>query len=243
MTAAPTRALARAAVSTAILDSARRHLAESGPAALSLRAVARDIGMASSAVYRYFPSRDRLLERLIADAHDAMSAAAEAAETAVPRDDLPGRWTAVLTAVHGWARAHPHEYALVYGTPVPGYRPPDMTMDDAGRVGLLIVRILQDAARAGRLHLDALRAATAEAPPSDHLRHELDMLTAEVLGAAEAAENPVPPEAVAAAVAAWTHLFGTVNFSVFGQYDSLFCDSDAYVAFSARQFAALLGLT
>src|SRR3954466_2411468 len=93
-------------------EAARRQLAEVGAAALSLRAVARELGMASSALYRYFPSRDDLLTRLIVDGYDALGAAAESADdpAATPRE----RWLAVCRAVRAWARAHPHEYALLY---------------------------------------------------------------------------------------------------------------------------------
>jgi AcrR family transcriptional regulator len=73
---------------------ARAHLAEAGPD-LSLRAVARDLGVVSSAVYRYFESRDALLTTLIIDAYNDLGVAAEHAEAAVPRRDLMGRWLAL----------------------------------------------------------------------------------------------------------------------------------------------------
>ena len=74
------RERARAELTREIKETARRHLAEHGAAALSLRAVAREIGMVSSAVYRYFPSRDDLLTALLVDAYDAVADAAEEAE-------------------------------------------------------------------------------------------------------------------------------------------------------------------
>ena len=80
MTAAGTRARVRAALTREIADTARRHLATDGAAGLSLRAVARELGMASSAVYRYFPRRDDLLTTLIVEVCDALGAAAEEAE-------------------------------------------------------------------------------------------------------------------------------------------------------------------
>ena len=81
------RERARAELTTEITDRARAQLATVGAAGLSLRAVARELGMASSAVYRYFPSRDELLTRLIIDGYDALGAAAEAADEpgAAPR--------------------------------------------------------------------------------------------------------------------------------------------------------------
>ena len=93
----------RAELTAEITDAARRQLAEVGAAALSLRAVAREVGMVSSAVYRYFPSRDELLTRLIIESYDALGAAAEEADdpSLPPRE----RWLAVCRAVRGWAVA------------------------------------------------------------------------------------------------------------------------------------------
>ena len=105
--------------------------------------------MVSSAVYRYFPSRDDLLTRLIIDGYDALGAAAEAADR--PGEAPRERWLAVCRAVRAWALAHPHEYALLYGSPVPGYTAPQDTVPAASRVGVVLGRILGDAARAGAL--------------------------------------------------------------------------------------------
>src|SRR3712207_6501458 len=139
----------RAELTAEITAAARRQLAEVGAAALSLRAVARELGMASSALYRYFPSRDDLLTRLIVDGYDALGAAAEDADD--PEESARDRWTAVCRAVRTWARAHPHEYALLYGSPVPGYRAPRDTVPAASRVGVVLGRIVGDAARDGAL--------------------------------------------------------------------------------------------
>src|SRR3954464_5371109 len=98
----------RAELTAEITDAARRQLADVGAAALSLRAVAREVGMVSSAVYRYFPSRDELLTRLIIDGYDALGAAAEGAD--LPSAPPLERWLSVCRAVRAWALAHPHEY-------------------------------------------------------------------------------------------------------------------------------------
>lgn len=150
------RARARAEVTTAIKDEARRQLAEQGAARLSLRAVARELGMVSSALYRYFPSRDELLTALIIDAYDALGAAAEAAleRTSATPDPLV-RWCDVARAVRGWALAHPHEYALVYGSPVPGYAAPRDTVRPASRGALTLITVARDARAAGLLERPA----------------------------------------------------------------------------------------
>lgn len=123
MVAPSLRARVRASMIEEIKAVARRHLASDG-ANLSLRAVARDLGMVSSAIYRYFPSRDELLTALILEAYDALGDAVEAADAGVDRADLRGRWHAACRAARAWALAHPAEYALLYGSPVPGTRPP-----------------------------------------------------------------------------------------------------------------------
>ncbi|MFC6345586.1 TetR/AcrR family transcriptional regulator, partial [Nocardioides hankookensis] len=102
------RAENRADQTRAILDRARAQLAEVGPAALSVRQIARDVGLVSSAVYRYFPSRDHLLTALIIEAYDELGTVVEAAD--------PG-FLAWADAIRAWALAHPHEYALLYGSP------------------------------------------------------------------------------------------------------------------------------
>ena len=89
---------------TEILDAARDQLATQGAGSLSLRAVARELGMAPSAVYRYFENRDVLLTALLVDAYDALGAAVEEAEAAVPRADLEGRWRVIA---HGGALLGP----------------------------------------------------------------------------------------------------------------------------------------
>src|SRR5664279_1544187 len=114
------RARARAEITEQIKRIAREHLAIEGPN-LSLRAVARDLGVVSSAVYRYFASRDELLTALIIDAYDSLGEVAERAAGTPRRRDLTARWAALGRAIRAWARANPHEYALLYGSPVPGY--------------------------------------------------------------------------------------------------------------------------
>ena len=138
----------RAEITQQILDTARRHLATEGASGLSLRAIARELGASSSAVYRYIASRDELLTRLIVGAYDALGAAAEAQEAAVARGDLAGRWSAVCAAVRGWALANPNEYALIYGTPVPGYIAPPTTIASAARVSSVVLGILSRRCRA-----------------------------------------------------------------------------------------------
>ncbi|MEU6157932.1 TetR/AcrR family transcriptional regulator [Streptomyces sp. NPDC047130] len=224
------RARARREITAAIKDEARRQLADEGAAELSLRAVARELGMASSAVYRYFPSRDDLLTALIVDAYDSLGAAAEAAEAkaaAVPDASPLVRWTAVCEAVRGWALAHPHEYALIYGTPVPGYRAPQTTVPAASRVGLLLIGIARDAHRGP--------AGLSRTPLPEGLRPEAVRMTADLA-------PDLPPETVVALVAAWAELFGLIGFELFGQFHRVVEDRAAFFRHAAARLAHEVGI-
>ncbi len=217
----------RAEVTSEIADAARRQLAEVGAAALSLRAVAREVGMVSSAVYRYFPSRDELLTRLIIEGYDDLGAAAEVADE--PTAPSATRWLAVCRAVRAWALAHPHEYALLYGSPVPGYSAPEDTVAAASRVGVVLGRILGDAARTGDLP-----PAAGERDPG---------LVSDAAIAVLGGEHPALDETVRVrALMAWSTLFGTISFELFGHFVGSVEDGDRYFDRVMTDLAALIGL-
>ena len=223
------RAQARAQMRTAILQTARAHLAEHGAVGLSLRAVARDVGMVSSAVYRYFPSRDALLTALIVDAYDSVGAAVEAAEGAVPRDDLLGRWRAVATTTRRWALADPHSYALVYGSPVPGYAAPQDTVGPGSRVTRVLSVLLVD--------LAGTDPVGADRPLDDPVVRALGPVSQFVGG-------DVPTEVLLRGIMAWTYLFGAVSFELFGQRTNVIAEAgrDAFFDAEVDRVAAQLGL-
>lgn len=207
------RERARAEITAEILASARRQMAESGAASISLRAVARDLGMVSSAVYRYFPSRDDLLTRLIIEAYDAVGDAADAADAAQARDDYLGRWMAVCRATRGWALAHPHEWALIYGSPVPGYAAPADTIAPGTRVSMTMTQILGDAMVAG-VHPVPVEVPRKVARAMKPLK--------EFLGA------PIPDSLLVAGVMARTQLFGHISLELDGQFTNSIEDLDVF---------------
>src|SRR6266540_2538318 len=119
------RAEYRQATVEEIKTLARRQLAEQGAGALSLRAIARDMRMASSALYRYFASYEDLISALCVDAYDALADAVTAARDARPADDHAGRWWAICHAYPRWSLDNRPDFALIFGTPVPGHRAPE----------------------------------------------------------------------------------------------------------------------
>jgi AcrR family transcriptional regulator len=220
----------RAELTREIADTARRHLATEGAAGLSLRAVAREMGMVSSAVYRYFPSRDDLLTTLIIDGYNAIGGAVEEAAAGCRGHDYPGRWLAACRALRAWALAHPHEYALVYGSPVPGYRAPEQTIGPASRVAGVLGRIISDALAAGVLDPPGLGAALPGGfgPDADRLR--------------DSVLPGVPDDVAARALAAWASVFGMVSFELFGQFQNVVTDRDGYYDYVVTSLGRVLGL-
>lgn len=246
------RERARAELTREIKEEARRQLAETGAQGLSLRAVARELGMVSSALYRYFPSRDDLLTALIIDAYNALG---EAAETAVAADAGRGprvRWLAACHAIRAWALAHPSEYALIYGSPVPGYRAPQATIGPAARMPMAFLGVLRDAVALGEARAgDGAVAGPLPGPGMDPARTGLGgALAAQAAAVAAAltadlaapAAPAVPPDMVVRAVIAWTQLFGMVSFELFGQFVGSFEPADALFDYAVAQLAAFVGL-
>src|SRR4051794_9076398 len=204
MPAASIRARVRAEMIEEIKQVARRHLASDG-ADLSLRAVARDMGMVSSAVYRYFPSRDDLLTALIIDAYNSLGAAAEAADNPAEQD-LRARFLGVARAVRAWALSTPSEYALIFGSPVPGYAAPPDTVVAAQRTPAVLVGML------------AAGLATGEISADDDLPAPV---RADLTRAVASAFPGLPPIVLARGMVAWVHLFGLVSFELFGQFNNV----------------------
>jgi AcrR family transcriptional regulator len=229
MPPATARARARAEITREIVDAGKRQLAEVGAAGLSLRAVAREVGMVSSAVYRYFPSREQLITTLIVDAYDGLGAAVEHAEAPVDRDDLRGRWRAAGGAVRAWALAHPHEYALIYGSPVPGYRAPEDTIAPATRAALVLIELLVDAQAQGRLVQDPPTTVADAA-----LRADLELLRDTFRG--------VPDALILRALVGWSALFGLVSFELFGQFQNVIAANAAFFAVTLNELATFIGI-
>ncbi|MDR7383803.1 TetR/AcrR family transcriptional regulator [Promicromonospora iranensis] len=239
------RALAREAITREILDSARARLSTDGAAALSLRAVARDVEMVSSAVYRYFPSRDALLTALLIESYDELGTAAEVADAGVAdRSDVTARWLATFRAVRAWCVAHPGEFGLLYGTPVPGYAAPRDTVDPATRVVRVLIRIVGDGYAAGARPqvIPSAGATSGVASPPGTIAPALDFVAGHGLMEGAEPSDPELPETVRRAVMAWTELFGVISFELFGHQVGSIADPEAWLDEVALRLAADLGI-
>jgi AcrR family transcriptional regulator len=220
------RERARAELTREIKEEARRQLATQSASGLSLRAVARELGMVSSALYRYFGSRDELLTALIIDAYEAVGAAAEEASAGRPAADIRGRWRAACGAIRDWAVANPHEYALIYGSPVPGYQAPQATVASAVRAVRVMGGILADANPGARLPRQPL-------PP---------VLAEQAAIVADAIAPGAPAAVTARALIAWTQLFGMISFELFGQFVGSLEPAEEFFGYTVERMADFIGL-
>ena len=212
------RAIARRELTSAIVASARRQLAEIGPAQLSVRAVARDLGMASSAVYRYFPSRDELLTELLVIIYGELADTLETADAARDRSDLAGRWRSLGTSLRGWAVEAPHEYAFLYGSPVPGYAAPEATVAPSARVTGVLLTLARD------LTTDGPRTETFAA-------------------FRKLAGQDLSDKTILRAVTAWGGLLGAISLELFGHLHRAVTDYDAHFALVLDQLDPTRGDT
>jgi AcrR family transcriptional regulator len=194
----------RARMEAQIVEVGRRHLITDGPAGLSLRAIARELGVVSSAVYRYVSSRDDLLTLLLVDAYTELAARVDEAGAAGD----PGWRGQILRMAHAardWAVSQPARWALLYGSPVPGYRAP---AERTTGPGTRVVGALFAAVAAG---IGAGEVADGKGVVPESLSSDFDGLRAEFHFSGGDA-------AVGKAITLWAGLVGGISLEVFGQY-------------------------
>lgn len=208
-------------------------LEKDGPAGLSVREIARGLGVASSAIYRHVSSRDDLLTLLLEDAFTDLAqrvdsalgdAASEgdASEGESPTHGLEGRsaLAALAGTMRSWAVEQPQRWALVYGTPVPGYAAPaERTTGPGTRV---MARFLGILARGGSEASSAARgAASADSRGRSAVQGQWqgpgEAYSAVLADGVEALGVDASPQLAAAGVLAWTGLVGLISAQLFGQ--------------------------
>ena len=196
----------RNATAAEIKDLARRLLVAGGPHAISLRAIARDMGMTAPAIYRYFPSHDALVKELTEDLYDELREKVAAAR--VRTDEPLAQLAEMARAFRRWSVGHPAEFGLIFGNPVPGvatFEGECLTPDHAGaRFGATFLEVFAE----------VWPTSTMPSPPAGllatHLGPHLQPYDS-------ATGVTMPVEAVYASLSAWIRLYGLVAMEVFGQ--------------------------
>ncbi|MEU8922072.1 TetR/AcrR family transcriptional regulator [Kitasatospora sp. NPDC048545] len=201
----------RAQLREEVKRHARDQIATAGASALSLNAIAKQMGLSGPALYRYFAGRDELITELVRDAYRSLAdtlgtAAADGAGLA-----------GLARTLRGWALADPQRYFLLYGTPVPGYHAPQ----DTTAISDAIMRTL----------LDACTAATPGAPEAPEVP-EVPETAGTVLAAHLAAhrdwvcDHPAPTGAIHRFLAFWTRLHGVLSLELAGHFGGMGFDPD-----------------
>ncbi|HEY6592856.1 MAG TPA: TetR/AcrR family transcriptional regulator [Asanoa sp.] len=231
MTVTPTRRerLREAAVAE-IKQAARRLLAEGGPQAISLRAIAREMGMTAPAIYRYFPSLDALVTALAGDLFDELREAVQAARDDAGDDPLP-QILAMSRAFRRWSVAHPVEFGLVFGSPMPGVAALELCRDRD-----------HPGARFGQPFLEAFlelrRRRPFRTPPLDVIREQLG----DDLEPLRASHGDLPIDVAWAFLSGWTRLNGMVAMEVNHHLQWALTRPEALFELELSAFAHQLGV-
>lgn len=221
----------RTATTAEIKEIARRQMAERGTAAISLRAIAREMGMTAPGLYRYFASRDDLLTALIFEDYNALADAIETARDALPPEAHANRLYGTFMAYRDWALAHPLDYQLILGNPIPGYHAPiDVTLPAARRTMKTFVGLLEAAWQAGQIRLP---------PAYDKVPSEL---TGRLAVWGEYDGYHVPPGVLALVLADWAKLHGLISLELFGHLGPIIGDAGELYRFEVRAMLESIGL-
>lgn len=216
----------RQRIEAQIVELGRRQLATEGAAGLSVRAIARDLGMVSSAVYRYVAGRDELLTMLLVDAYSDLADNVEQA-----REQADDGWrtdvAAIASAMRRWALTEPACWALLYGSPVPGYHAP---AEITTAPGTRVVGALFDAVATG--------VATGDIVLTEH--HVAQPMSADLARLRHEFGFPGDDALVIRCTVAWGWIVGAISLEVFGQYGAdTFSDP---AALFDEQIRVLVGL-
>jgi len=220
----------RIATRDEIIATAWEQIAETGAAALSLRAIARQMGLTAPALYRYFKDRNALVTALVIDAFNSFSASLEAARDACPVDDHAGRFRSISLAYFRWGVANLQRYLLIFGTHVPSYEIDEDAGPAAQHAFLVLEGVIGEAYQAGKIHL----SPEAEALPSA-LAARLELL--HQMGV------PYAPVVTELALASWSKIHGMTALFLYGYLPSFLSDqAEAFIRFEIEKYMHTLGL-
>jgi AcrR family transcriptional regulator len=212
-----------------ILEAARTQMALYGTAGIGLRAIARELGLTAPALYRYFPSLDDLITALIVEDFRALADAMEAARDATPGGAVD-KVRAVMLAYRAWAVAHPSDFQLIYGNPIPGYHAPrEVTVPEVVRGFVVIVGLFEQGLQSGAL---------APQPPYDRVPGE----TAAALRNLIRHEGyPVSELALYLGVVSWTTGHGAIMLELFNHLAPVVGDPGAYYSAQVDHLLRIFG--
>jgi AcrR family transcriptional regulator len=215
-----------------IKSIALKCMAAGGPSAISLRAIAREMGMTAGAIYSYFANRDDLITALTADVYESLAQTLEASHRNAPSDSPAAQLLAHAHAYRAWAVAHPDEFRLIYGDPVPGYQPPQGGAAQEAEHRLCAVLL--------ELVASAWPRASASQEAGDYdwsdFQPSLATLTRESF-------PDLPPAAVALCLRLWSRMHGLLTLEIYGHLRHQVTDPAKLYESDMRDLIHTLGLT
>jgi AcrR family transcriptional regulator len=212
-----------------ILATAWKQIGEQGVTSLSLRAIAREMGMTAPALYRYFPSRDDLVTVLIVDAFNSFSVALETSRDACKPDDHVARFRTVCKAYFQWALSNPQKYVLIFGTPVPGYVLDERAGPAAQRGFLTLQNMIGEAHAAGKISGDAV---TFRLPAP--LKTQYEVLKKYGM--------PYAPVVTHLALSTWSMIHGMTSLYLYGYFSGFLADqSESFVYLEIEKMIRTIG--
>jgi AcrR family transcriptional regulator len=221
----------RAETAAEIKATALKHMAAGGAAAMSLRAIARDMGMTAGAIYSYYETRDALINALITDVYTSLADTLEAAHRQVPEQDTAQRILAHGHAYRQWAISHPEEFQLVYGDPVPGYHMPEG--GTATEAELRVCTLLAQLVAAAWPYTEHAQ------PGEEHVWEDFQPDLTDVL---HTRQPGLPPAALALTLRIWGRMHGLVALEVYGHLRTQIIDPAKLYQQELLDLTASLGL-
>ncbi len=207
MSPRPVREKQQKNLAESIKDVAFEQIARGGPTAVSLRAIARRLGITAPAIYNYFPDRGALIAAMAVDAFTSFGAALENARDACDISDWSPCFLAIGVAYRQWALEHAQQYRLIFGTPHESLPHPHELGSAPLRSFLVLVGVMNEAIRAGALRLPQGYVGSAPGLKSQ-------------FSAFAAAFPDYRPEAIYLGLEAWTKIHGIVSLELSGHLSS-----------------------
>lgn len=214
-----------------IRATAWKQIGEMGAASLSLRGIAREMGVTAPALYRYYKDRDALVTALLMDAFAAFSVALEAGRDACAVDDYAGRVRVMSKAYFKWAAENPQRYALLFGTPIPGYLFAEELGPVAQRSFFVLQAVIGEAHAAGKItgELTAIRLPT-------RLKSQYDALSRMGM--------PYGPAVTHLALSVWSIIHGITSLYLYGYLTGFLAGQvESFVDFEIEKMVRMLGLS
>lgn len=221
----------RQATLTEIRAAARRILIEHGPAAVTINAVAREMGMSGPALYRYYASHEDLVAAMVADFYLELTEVLKGARDTHAADPPGQRLLAICRAMRAWATGHPAEFGRMFASPIP----PDQRRPDSPRH--------QADGDFGHVFLDQFAELWETAPyPVPAPETLAPSLLTQLRAYCAAHDDRLPPEAAYVMLTCWTRVYGLLCMEILHQLDFAFSDVEPVFEDCLRELCASLGV-